>query len=1262
MKRETYDALLKALQKLEKALVKEGVAAARSDDALKDKLLTLHRESETGGSLDDFTEVVARRSAVQFLLRTVYVRVLEDLGLLEEPRIRGDRGFHAFREVAPALGVRAYWKWVFRDLAEDFPALFMSREEELPLPSEDLCKQVWELWRAQDGKGNLVYDWSDREFESRFLGDLYQDLDAEVRDRYALLQTPDFVEAYILDHTLTPALKELDPAALREKGEAFRVLDPTCGSGHFLIGAFHRMAAYWEAQGLGAWEAAERALESVWGCDINGYAVDVARFRLVLEVLKRTGARDLGRLGKLVMNLRALDSLVPWEGRAGQGAQGELFAGGDRLASYASEREREENRRFLRRDFHVVVGNPPYVTPKDPQKRDDYRVFWPESATGKYGLAAPFVERCFALGASGAFMGQITGNAFAKREFGVSLIEKVLPRWDLTDIIDTSGAYIPGHGTPTVILFGRSRAPIGEKIRCLGGKRGEPNAPAVPAEGRVWKAIIAAGWDPNDVSKFITVSRCSRLMFGRHPWNLNGGGAPELQHRIQEAARYVLAQVAHDIGVGAVTLEDSLFTASYRYLESRSVARCQIWRFGIGEDVRDYSQSSTHCLFPYDPETYEATSCDRGHPILRLLWCWREPLRRRIFFGKTQEKRGLRWTAYGFLAVEKLKKKESIVFAFVSTHNHFVLDRGGKVFKQTAPVIKLPAAATLEDHLDLLGLLNGSTLGFWMKQACFDKGNGGIGGGISNEEWERRSEFDSTKLQKTPITAADRAPRIALAAALDQAARDRAACLPAAVLASSDWTPADLPDRLAAARDRYRDLTHRMVALQEELDWLTYGSYGLLQGHQTLGPAGVEPLAPGHRPFEILLARHNAACDPDERSAWFERHGHDETTTIPERYSQPTRDRITERLRIIASNPDIRLIEQPQFKRRWQLADLPAETRTAATDWLLDRLEDLFAPAEDDRPAGPLVQPRPYRLEEIVAAWSTGPQGARVLAVAKVLSGTADLDLAQLAERLLRDNAIPDNPFRVYTSDGVAKLRKWQHVWALQDREDAGEKVKIPEPPEFSRDDFTSPRYFQIRGKLNVPRERFVRFADLSPPAYGWNGWRDRDRAMAQVDAYARAEQHPTEPLPAPTAADPRRCGATVGLWESLPDLRRWGDPATREGEYGELLALAREACHQQQCPCDIAQAWQKWTQGKLRIGGAAEDPAAPAPVTGDERDRLTRSLILFGKDGATLADLDPHWFGAPKRLAQVLDELIASGDVAGKGRGKARRYRLTRP
>jgi hypothetical protein len=65
----------------------------------------------------------------------------------------------------------------------------------------------------------------------------------------------------------------------------------------------------------------------------------------------------------------------------------------------------------------------------------------------------------------------------------------------------------------------------------------------------------------------------------------------------------------------------------------------------------------------------------------------------------------------------------SIAFAFVATHNHFVLDRGGKVFKQSAPVIKLPAEATEDDHLALLGILNSSTACFWLKQNSYPKGH-----------------------------------------------------------------------------------------------------------------------------------------------------------------------------------------------------------------------------------------------------------------------------------------------------------------------------------------------------------------------------------------------------------------------------------------------------------------------------------------------------------------------------------------------------------
>ena len=78
----------------------------------------------------------------------------------------------------------------------------------------------------------------------------------------------------------------------------------------------------------------------------------------------------------------------------------------------------------------------------------------------------PFTERFFDLALRrrwsrpAGYVGKITANSFMKREFGKKLIEQFLPTVDLTHVIDTAGAYIPGHGTPTVILFGRNRRPV----------------------------------------------------------------------------------------------------------------------------------------------------------------------------------------------------------------------------------------------------------------------------------------------------------------------------------------------------------------------------------------------------------------------------------------------------------------------------------------------------------------------------------------------------------------------------------------------------------------------------------------------------------------------------------------------------------------------------------------------------------------------------------------------------------------------------------
>src|SRR5262249_42191358 len=132
------------------------------------------------------------------------------------------------------------------------------------------------------------------------------------------------------------------------------------------------------------------------------------------------------------------------------------------------------------------------------------------------------------------YVGMITANSFMKREFGKKLIEEFLPRIDLTHVIDTSGAYIPGHDTPTVILFGRNRRPISATVRAVFKIRGEPATPNDPAQGKVWRSIEDNIDRLGTATEFVSTTEVPRTSFAKHPWSIGGGGAAELKEEIEQ--------------------------------------------------------------------------------------------------------------------------------------------------------------------------------------------------------------------------------------------------------------------------------------------------------------------------------------------------------------------------------------------------------------------------------------------------------------------------------------------------------------------------------------------------------------------------------------------------------------------------------------------------------------------------------------------------------------------------------------------------------
>ncbi|GAA0925887.1 BREX-2 system adenine-specific DNA-methyltransferase PglX [Streptomyces thermoalcalitolerans] len=1180
--------LLKDLQAqarlLEDDLRERTESEPRFRDALRaeyHKALTAER---TAAMYETWRDERVVQIAAAWVLACVFVRFSEDNGLIPDPWLSGpgdrlaeaqDRHDDFFRR-NPSLNDRDWLLASFDALATSHPTvagLFDPAHNPLfeVTPSYEAATALLAFWRQRGADGEVVHDFTDPSLDTRFLGDLYQDLSEHARKTYALLQTPVFVEEFILDLTLEPAVEEFglmpawkhrpagwdgevwtDGPGGTEVVRGLRCIDPACGSGHFLLGLFERLLKKWrEAEpGTEPWVLVRRALESVHGADKNPFAVAIARFRLLVAALKACGVRELAAAPELPIRVAVADSLLH-----GRGAETVTETLDSQLAEnepfyYRPEDVEEYARKvdLLGRDsYHVVVGNPPYITVKDANENKNYKAAYPDVCYRQYALSVPFAQRIFELAVraggsqrDGGFTGQITANSFMKREFGKKLIEKFFPRVDLTHVIDTSGAYIPGHGTPTVILAGRNQiARQTDTIRALLSVKGEPGQPPDPRYGVVWQAIIKQVNLPGVTSEWISAEDMPRNLLSVFPWSLSGGRTSACLTKLNEAPSR-LSDSIDVIGRTTNPGEDEAWTLPDAATAARLKDQNSVERFVVGDSVRDFNiQGSLLVRSPYIDEDHKEIVPESDHLPSHSLWPVRSVLRRRSLFGRPLEDHGRAWYEHLEDYPERLTPPLSIAYAEVATHNHFVLDRGGKLFKQTAPVIKLAQNATMDQHFEVLGLLNSSAACFWMKQVSHVKGGSGIGRGVQDEAWENRYAFNGTRLQELPLP--KQLPRT-LGRELDSLAQTLATYEPSSLTREAVPTREILND----ARRAQEQTRARMIALQEELDWTVYGAYGLLTPDEvarTTVPldtdADIPEVALGQRAFEIVLARSGA------ETAWFERHGSTPITEIPDHWPDAYKKVVQARIDLIEANKDIRLIERPEYKRRWSTEPWEKREAAALRNWLLDAAEreELWFEERDG-----FTVPRPLTINQLAdeLRHDKDVQAVAALYAADHL-GKRDASLATVLAAVIEAEHVPYLAALRYKESGLRKRAQWEQVWEQQREEDrTGKRLDIKVPPKYTSADFQKHSYWSNRGKLDVPKERFISYPGASPEAdgsllLGWAGWNHRD----QADALVRLIRDRVE-TDGWAKKDPRFVPLLAGLREVLPWVHQW------YGEYDE--------------------------------------------------------------------------------------------------------------
>ncbi|RWZ77074.1 BREX-2 system adenine-specific DNA-methyltransferase PglX [Streptomyces albidoflavus] len=1155
--------------------------------------------------------------AVAWVLGTVFVRFSEDNRLIAEPYITSPDV--AGREVAQARyeeymakdadpTYRGWLETAFEELgAGQAGRLLFDRDHnplyQIPL-SHDGAGALLAFWRqqksvaaeaeAEDGSGStsvLVHDFTDplsedgtEGWDTRFLGDLYQDLSEAARKTYALLQTPEFVEEFILDRTMTPAVREFG-------FEELKMIDPTCGSGHFVLGAFRRLVRMWaeERPEVGSYERVRAALESVHGVDLNPFAVAVARFRLLVAAMAASGLRTFGAAREYgwPIQLAVGDSLIKDRQLELQLGIGEEGAAGDPLAefSYATEDVQEFPGILQQGRYHVVVGNPPYITVKDKILNQLYRELY-DACSGKYALSVPFAQRFFELAKRGrhighgyGMVGQITANSFMKREFGTKLIEDYFAhRVELTEVIDTSGAYIPGHGTPTVILVGRPRegAQRQTTIRTVRSVQGEPSAPEKAEDGVVWRAIVEQIDRPGSVGQWVSVEDLTRDgHFQKQPWVLADGGL-EMLERLAESSEEVLSDRANAIGMTALTLEDDAFLVP-EGPSSRLGIDNDCVHLVNGDEVRDYAvHSPQHVVMP---RTWDGKERVLAPATMNYLWPYRSNLRRRVYFGKFPEQRGLRWFDLGMYFADRHRATLSITFAEVATGNHFALDHGGRIFKQTAPVIKLQDGASEEEYVQMLGLLNSSTAGFWLKMACHNKGStvDAKGARQSTLPFEDFYQFNGTSVAKFPVPGVFPTD---LATRIDSLAQQLSVTTPNALAAKTIPTTFTLSE----ARTRYTSTRAQMIALQEDLDWQVYFLYNLHSEDLRLPDYSAVPeLALGERAFEIVLARRVAAGEAS--GEWFKRHGSTPITEIPAHWPDDYRALVQKRIDVIESNRAIGMIERPEYKRRWATEGWDSMRQKALKSWLLDRIEDRSY--WFDANGNPTITTL-ARLTEALSADDDFTSVADLYAPRQ--------DLGKTVRDLLSEEHVPFVSALRYKPAALKKRADWEHVWDLQREEDAAPdepakrkiRERTPVPPKYTSADFLKPSYWRARGKLDVPKERFVSYGTVnaqSPELYGWAGWDHLEQALALASYIQTAGLGNEEIVP-----------FLAGLLELQPWLDQWY--GEYDAEFGaspaaEILAFRQQKQGELGLSDDTLRAWRPAPATRAKKAAAPKKKAA---------------------------------------------------------------------
>jgi hypothetical protein len=648
----------------------------------------------------------------------------------------------------------------------------------------------------------------------------------EVKKAGGVYYTPQYIVDYIVKNTVGKLVegKEKTPEEIVE----MKILDPACGSGSFLIGAYtyllryhldwyvnnepkkHKKAVFQVRENEWYLTTAEKKrilLNNLFGVDIDPQAVEVTKLSLLLKVLENESRESIDQQVKL-----GLEGVLPNLGdniKCGNSLIGPDFYDLGQATLFGDEEMRRINVFDWDDDvkgfgeimkcggFNCVIGNPPYVE----FKRLDAEIKKPirerfESAKGKFDLFIPFIEQGIRILKEGGCISYICPSMFVKRDFGAGIRRFITDKVQIVKLTYFSDFQIFGKVTnyPIIFVFQKSKNIEKTKIELLTKTKG------------ITHAIIEKTLQENRNTPFFKTYSVSSNNFSGGTWDFSTDDCKVLRAKLETAANSKrLGELCKHIFEGIASGKDGVFYINSEVIAQFKLEKDIVYPLYRGENIGRYFSrwSDTWVIYPYDRETNkvipERDLKEKYPNVYRYLQGKRDNLRGRKYFDKSNKKWYELWCERGY----KKFKQSKIIVAEISPENRFCLDTEGFLGNTKTFNLVLEDNQTM-DCKYMLGILNSKLMNFYHRLVSVPKAGG---------YFEYKTQF----LSLYPIHTID------FSNPTEKAQHDKLVALVDNML--------ELKKKYHDARmDRDKELYERQIkVVDNQIDRLIYDLYGLTE-------------------------------------------------------------------------------------------------------------------------------------------------------------------------------------------------------------------------------------------------------------------------------------------------------------------------------------------------------------------------------------------------------------------------------------------------